>query len=74
MPPGCRRVSFLDAPPRQRRELGEEGVIVAGVDPGGQILDLSDIGTTVRREAERPAREFVMKGIGKHGPSFEERR
>src|SRR5262245_13438877 len=69
MPLGRGRVSFLDAALRKRRELIEERVIVAGFDLGGEILDLPDIGTTVRREAERPSGELLMNGIGKHRSS-----
>src|SRR5262245_1909114 len=68
MPLGRGRVSFLDAALRKRRELIKERVIVAGFDLGGEILDLPDIGTTIRREAERPSGELIMNGIGKHGP------
>src|SRR5262245_12534780 len=66
---GRSRVTFVDAALRERRERIEERVVVARLDSGGEVLDLADIGTAVRREAERPSGEFVMNGIGKHESS-----
>src|SRR5262245_58309482 len=56
---GC--VAFLDAVLRERRELIEEGVIAAGFDLGGEILDLPDMGTTVRSEATCPCMKMTDK-------------